>query len=247
MRIQILSDVHFEHHRDYGEALIDSLDFSESDVVLLAGDIVDFGVNALMALDRQRSLCAKVSGSVLYVPGNHEYYGTSPAFVDHNLLFLKQQIQNLTVLSPYVIHTQEGRRFLGDTLWFADDLQNSVYSYAMSDFSVIKGFVPWVYERHRACRAFLERELREGDVVLTHHLPSPRLIAPQYVGNPLNRFFVADLTDLILERKPALWICGHTHSSIDTTLGETRILCNPYGYPTESQSEKFNPRLVVEV
>jgi predicted MPP superfamily phosphohydrolase len=247
MKIQILSDLHLEHHRDDGESLIASLNFSGADLVLLAGDIVDFGINAFRALDGIRSLCAKATVTVLYIPGNHEYYGASPAFVDQNLLILEQQIDNLTVLRPDVIHVQQGHRFLGDTLWFPDDPLNAVYAVGMSDFFRIKGFVPWVYERHRACRAFLERELQEGDIVLTHHMPSPSLIAPQYLGSPLNRFFAADLTDLILERKPALWFCGHTHVSIDRALGATRMLCNPHGYPTESQIERFNPHLQVEV
>src|SRR5579872_3193567 len=242
MKLQILSDLHLEHHRDYGEMLIASLDLSRVDLVLLAGDIVGFGAHSLTALGKMRSLCAKAAGTVLYIPGNHEYYGTSPPFVDQNLLLLEREIENLQVLRSGVIFEQEGRHFLGDTLWFPDDPLNPVYAPGLNDFALIQGFIPWVYERYAACRAFLDQELRQGDIVLTHHLPSLSLIAPQFAGSPLNRFFAADLTDLILERKPALWVCGHTHSSIDTSIGETRILCNPYGYPTESQAEKFDPR-----
>jgi predicted phosphodiesterase len=247
MKIQVLSDLHFEHHRDYGEALMLSLDFREADVVILAGDIVGFGSSALRAMERMKILCAKTGGIALYIPGNHEYYGTSPAFVVHSLTLMEAQIKNLTVLRAGAVFELDGRRFLGDTLWFPDDPLNPVYAPGMNDFSLIQGFVPWVYERHNACRAFLERELQAGDIVVTHHLPSPRLIAPQFVGDPLNRFFAADLTDLILERKPALWVCGHTHCSIDTRIGETRVLCNPYGYPSEGQHTRFDPRLIVEL
>ena len=247
MKLQILSDLHLEHHRDVGESLIASLDFSGADVVVLAGDIVGFGGSRQTAAGKIRSLCSKAAGSVIYIPGNHEYYGTSPADVDRSVVTLDREIDNLTVLSSGVIHEQDGHRVLGDTLWFPDDPLNLLYAPGMNDFALIKGFVPWVYERNDACRAFLEQELLQGDIVVTHHLPSPSLIGRPFVGSPLNRFFAADLTDLILDRKPALWICGHTHLSIDTTIGKTRILCNPFGYPTERQCLMFNPRLFVEV
>src|SRR5579871_3147082 len=162
MKIQILSDLHLEHHRDYGEALVGSLDFSETDLVILAGDIVCFGVNPLMARAQMHSLCAKTAGTVLYIPGNHEYYRTSPAIVDESLRSLGREIDNLKVLSAGVIHLQEGHRFLGETLWFPDDPLNSVYARWLNDFALIQGFVPWVYQRYRACRAFLEREVRAG-------------------------------------------------------------------------------------
>src|SRR5579871_3350136 len=63
VKIQILSDLHLEHHRDYGEALVASLDLSEADLVILAGDIVDFGVNPFMARARMHALCAKTTGT----------------------------------------------------------------------------------------------------------------------------------------------------------------------------------------
>ena len=245
MNIQVLSDLHLEHQRDYGTALIKSLDFAGADVVVLAGDIVCFGAVAVIAMDKLIALCAKTAGTVLYIPGNHEYYGATPAFVDQCLLSLEQRTKNLKVLRSGQVYEQQSQRILGDTLWFPDDPLNAVYAPGMSDFSVIRNFVPWVYERHNACRSFFDKEMRPGDIVVTHHLPSPRVIASQYTNSPLNRFFVSDLTDLICERKPALWICGHTHASIDTVLCNTRIVCNPRGYPNEGQTVRFNERLVV--
>ncbi|HEY5915265.1 MAG TPA: hypothetical protein VJA21_32185 [Verrucomicrobiae bacterium] len=39
---------------------------------------------------------------------------------------------------------------------------------------------------------------------------------------------------------------GHIHYCCDYTLGKTRVLANPRGYPTESRTG-FNPGLVAEV
>ena len=60
-----------------------------------------------------------------------------------------------------------------------------------SDFAAIKGFLPWVYEQNREHVRWLDEVVREGDIVVTHHLPSARSVAAKYEGDPLNAFFVS--------------------------------------------------------
>lgn len=247
MILQILSDLHLEHYPDHGRDLVESMDFSGADLVILAGDIAGIGESPLTALQRIQALCRRASGTVLYIPGNHEYYGTSPSYVENALQQLEAQVENIHILRPGRVYEQAGLRFLGDTLWFPDDGDNWRFTAMMSDFLLIRQFTPWVYQRNASFMEWLQSELQRGDLVVTHHLPSPRVIARQYAGSVLNRFFVSDLTELILDRKPALWVCGHTHTSIDAVIGETRILCNPRGYPKEGQSAAFNPRLLIEM
>jgi Icc-related predicted phosphoesterase len=104
-----------------------------------------------------------------------------------------------------------------------------------------------VHETHAAHLAFLEQTVRPGDVVITHHVPYERSIAPQYQGNPLNRFFIAADAAPLVERAGArLWIHGHTHTSFDYRVGETRVVCNARGYPGEAGTS-MNPALVIEV
>jgi Icc-related predicted phosphoesterase len=79
-------------------------------------------------------------------------------------------------------------------------------------------------------KRLLAAELRETDVVVTHHLPTQRSVPPRFSSSPLNAFFVCDVEELIEERRPRLWMHGHTHTSVDTRIGPTRILCNPFGY-----------------
>jgi hypothetical protein len=55
---------------------------------------------------------------------------------------------------------------------------------------------------------------------------------------------------LILKYKPALWIHGHTHSSVDTYVGGTRIVCNPRGYVYgngQIENPNFDPTFTVEI
>ena len=114
----------------------------------------------------------------------------------------------------------------------------------MSDFSYIKDWRR-IYEEHEYAISFLNREVKQGDIVITHHLPSELSIAPQYKRDTLNRFFCHDMTNFILDRKPSIWIHGHTHNSFDYTLGSTRIICNPAGYMGENRQFKFD--LLVEI
>jgi Icc-related predicted phosphoesterase len=46
----------------------------------------------------------------------------------------------------------------------------------------------------------------------------------------LNAGFITDLTRLIMQYSPELWIHGHVHDSFDYRIGATRIVANPRGY-----------------
>src|SRR5262249_19550368 len=113
--------------------------------------------------------------------------------------------------------------------------------------TLIEGFVPWVHEAHARHLAFLEQNVRPGDVVVTHFLPHPRSVAPQYAESPLNRFYLAEDTAALVERAGArLWIHGHTHVAFDYRVGDPRVLCNPRGYPGEPGTS-VDPALIIEV
>lgn len=243
MRIQPLSDLHLEFDDDGGEAFARSVPVA-GDLLVLAGDIVP-----LTRPDRVREVfgwfCDRFP-HVVYVPGNHEYYGTSPAAAAELLATCARELPNLHLMDG-VTEVIEGTRFVGATLWFPRTGDEEVFRPFLSDFALIEGFVPWVHETHSAQLAFLERTVRSGDVVVTHFVPHPRSIAPQYAGDPLNRFFVAEDTARLVERSQArLWIHGHTHVAFDYQLGSTRVVCNPRGYPGEPGTS-MDPGLVIEV
>ena len=226
-----MSDLHFEHLPDYGESLLAALDPQGADALVLAGDILSFTLpdQALAAFDR----FAKAYGTVFYVPGNHEYYRTGPQAGDALLEELQGAVAGLIVLEPGRVVEFGGHRFLGGTLWFGRHPKDNLYRIALNDFRLIEDFTPWVWEENRRCAEFLRRELREGDVVITHHLPSERSTPPAFAGSPISMFFVSDQEALIAERRPALWMHGHTHRPCNYSLGQTRVMANPKGYPKE--------------
>jgi hypothetical protein len=52
---------------------------------------------------------------------------------------------------------------------------------------------------------------------------------------------------LLRAQRPALWLHGHTHASVDCTVGETRIVCNPFGYVPDELNAEFRDRLLIEL
>ena len=244
MRVQLLSDLHFEYDEDGGEAFARSVEIA-GDVLVLAGDVVPL-------LSRQRVeqalgwFCARF-GQVLFVPGNHEYYRTSPDEADALLAAAAGTLPNLHVLNPGVA-VVEGVRFVGATLWFPATPDEARYRGYLTDFALIRDFVPWVHQAHAAQQAFMRANLQAGDVVVTHHLPHPNSTPVMFAGSPLNRFFVAgDATELLAGADARLWLHGHTHSPRDYLVGTTRVVCNPRGYPHERRKPPVNLGLAIEV
>jgi Icc-related predicted phosphoesterase len=47
--------------------------------------------------------------------------------------------------------------------------------------------------------------------------------------------------------RPRLWLHGHSHASVHIEIGETMVLCNPFGYAVEELNSEFLDRLVVDL
>jgi predicted phosphodiesterase len=237
-KLQVLSDLHLEFQADGGRALLAQQrgwDKSASAVVL-AGDIGSAGRHQEELAEGLAFFADRVE-QVFFVPGNHEYYGCHAPETVEALRALAASVPRVTLLEPGVIAAWGGRRVLGATLWFKDGPHNEELAREMSDFRAIKGFVRWVYRQNRGHVAWLERTVQEGDIVVTHHLPSWRSVAPQFLSDPLNAFFLCDMEQLILARQPLWWIHGHTHEPCTYELGRTRVVANPRGYPAEARPD----------
>jgi predicted phosphodiesterase len=253
MKLHVLSDLHLN-------VAAFEVPKTDADVVILAGDIA-----------RPKEAIAWASAfskPILYVPGNHEFYGGSIASTVQELKQLCGR-SDIWVLDKNAV-VIGGVRFLGTTLWtdfrlFGDGEQRDVaISEAlglMRDFSRIRMdevpgtmFTPAASALQFTCHAnWLEKELAEPfpgkTIVITHHAPSPKSIHPRFGDSPLNACFVSDAERLIDGKRVELWIHGHTHDSFDYVLNGTRVVCNPRGYAKNGVNEnpQFDPTLVIEV
>jgi predicted phosphodiesterase len=236
-RLQIVSDLHLEFQPDGGRHLLErrlELD-PAADAVVLAGDIGVAGRHR-GTLDRALQFFSSRFRQVFFVAGNHEYYRTRVPEAEAKLRKLVGLYRRVTLLEPGVVGRWGDRRVVGATLWFprySPGMYETDLTEEMSDFSAIKNFRPWVYRQNEQHERWLRETVCEGDVVVTHHIPSARSVPAKLAREPLNVFFVCDQEALIQERRPALWVHGHSHTAADYVLGATRIVCNPRGYPEE--------------
>jgi predicted phosphodiesterase len=243
MRIQVLSDLHIEVHADRGDSFVRSLDPTGVDVLVLAGDIAA-GEIIPEVLTR---FCRRYENAkVLYVHGNHEFFGSNRDRVVQWTRTAEVENVNLTWLDNSLTEI-DGQRFLGTPLWFSSNPETQRLKGNIGDFEHIRGYEAWVYEENAHALRFLNQELQEGDVVITHHLPHDRSIAPQFRGSPINVFFLCDQQDLITNRKPALWVHGHTHSSMNYHVGPTQIVCNPFGYVPNELNPAFDEHTKIDL
>lgn len=238
MLIQPIADIHLEHHRDGGEGLLRNFKCL-ADVLVIAGDLHQ----ECMLGTALGILCDKCE-DVVYVFGNHELYGSSFDSLRETLESIKAKNKNLHVLDGAVVNIK-GQRFVGHTLWFRFDEKNKRYRHQLSDFHLIAMFESQVYNENSKGIRFLEETVGSEDVVVTHHLPVKRGISKQYENSQLNRFFLCDMSELVMTKEPKLWIFGHTHTSVDFKIGKTRFICNVLGYPMESSGFKDDLTILI--
>jgi len=242
-----MSDLHFEFHRDGGRKFVDDLDPQGAKILILAGDVIP--VRFLDQVRRVfRSFLEKYE-TVIFVPGNHEYYGSEPQHVSNLLTAMYQESGGRFVVLDPGYWMGHGLKIVGATMWFRDHPMNAGLAHMINDFDQIKKFVPWIYEKNAHDLKFLYENVREGDIVVTHHLPTPLSHASRFKDSNLNRFFLCDVSELILENKPKLWVHGHSHDPSDYVIGSTHVVANPLGYPKEvgGRETGFDESLFIDV
>lgn len=272
MKLWILSDLHLSR-KELGARDL-ALDLSpEADLAVVAGDICEGIEDAIAWL--AEAIAYRMP--VIFVAGNHEFYGE---YIEQARRVAKSQadrVRNVHFLDDEEVSIN-GVRFLGCTLWtdYAVSAQGDA-SRRRATMRAIKsrlsdhvqiwidpaqtGFVARHFEPrdalalHEKSVAWLSAKLSEPHagqtVVVTHHAPHPRSIAQHWADDVLTPAFVSDLSHLIEETRPELWIHGHTHVSFDYPVASedgnfTRLICNPRGY-SETENERFDPHLVVEI
>jgi len=235
MKIQLASDLHLENlptHLSGEHVLLHAWD---ADLLILAGDIA----NGRQAIEMFKDWPVPV----LYVLGNHEFYGH---IFEHRRIELREAVKGtaIRILDNDIVELI-GVRFLGCTLWtdyrLGDEWSQSELmvraEQSINDHRQIRTVNgPFTAARalyeHEKSREWLQRELgRKFDgktVVVTHHAPHEDSIHPRYEGNPKSAAFASSLDDLLM--RADFWLHGHLHDSVDYTRWGCRVVANPLGY-----------------
>lgn len=244
MKIQIASDLHAEFKTDTWK-----LENAGADVLILAGDIV--------CLEREPSLktvleyLAPKWKHVIYVAGNHEFYGSNLWSGTSLIRDETNEIWNFRFLDNEWAKI-DGVNFYGGTGWFPDRENDPMAWHSrfhMNDFRLIEHIARDAPTWNNEFVINLEKNLVEPDIIISHHLPHKRCISERFQNIALNAYFLADFDDLVETVKPKLWVYGHSHDTQDFKIGRTRLVNNACGYPREQNNSHNNFRkdLVIEI
>lgn len=246
MTLHYASDLHLEFPENRDRLLQHPLQ-GTGGVLLLAGDVLPFTL--LHKHTDQLKRWGDQYAHVLWLPGNHEYYGG-----------------DLTQRSGPLDEALSGNvRLLNDTAWYAPGLRILCTTLwtpirQMNEFAVRRGMNDYHQIRygygplmpahttrlHQASVQWLTAELAKPfaghTVVATHHVPTYLHYPPEYQGDALSEAFAVELHDLIEGNGAAAWIYGHHHRNIPPyTIGNTRMLTNQLGYVRLGEDAGFDP------
>jgi predicted phosphodiesterase len=248
MRAWIFSDLHVDANARSPWRLPDPR--PKHDVVIIAGDIcqgIGRGVQWIADHDLNRN-------PVLYVPGNHEYYGSDFETELSAGRAAAARLPNIHVLDREE-HVIDGVAFLGATLWTDYQLygthtaQEAMHraTMVMADHRMIRrGVRLWApsdaVDEHERSRTWLEQQLcKHGrdSVAITHTAPSLTSISPRYHADILTAAFASNLDHLLDGAN--VWVHGHTHIGCFHRRGRCRVINNPRGYTGLGEDVWFNP------
>lgn len=267
MKFRLVSDIHLEmerwkHARPIGEHFhLPPLPDDHETILLLPGDIayLDTPYMLLPFLVKMKERFKEV----VFVPGNHEFYGGS---LSHSVEKARPAVEmTRTLLLDNQTCVIDNVLFIGSTMW-TDYGNNHMVMFdartMINDYRQIRtggdGYQHKItpndlLARHNESRAWLAEQIEEGHkgdydgvVVLTHHAPCSMSIATRFAGDSLNGCYFSDLTHM-MDFGPTLWVHGHMHSTSDYEIYDTRVVCNPRGYEPHGEDTEYDPLLVIDM
>lgn len=249
MKIRLLSDLHLEGNRFY-------YDYAGEDLVVLAGDIHTQARHEFI-LDQ-----IPTAVQILFVPGNHEYYGAVFETANQYFKELENKYSNFKFLNNDCISIRDVD-FFGGTMFTDMRLHGDVEKASRNAKMGIADF-SWIsrqtladaerlwdpadhIEQHKLYCERLQTWLEfpaEKRVVISHFVPHPDGSDPKFAGSALNPYFISNMEQYMSDVD--VWLYGHTHHSCDKIINGCRLVCNPHGYGSENKSG-FKRDLIVEV
>lgn len=236
MKVQYASDLHLEFYDN--SALLARNPFKAvGDVLVLAGDTLPLAGYGTYRKHRFFDWCADTFKYTFLVPGNHEYYKSDISTYQGSWTL---ELRPNVIMCENQCLRVDDTDFILSTLW--SHIPGSDWlklKKGMSDFVLIKdgdsAITATGYNAlHDRDLAYIKQAVAESKankkVVVTHHVPSRLLVAPEFRHSPLESGFTVDLTDYIEVSGIDLWVYGHSHRSIDRIIGKTQVVSNQIGY-----------------
>ena len=274
MKIDILSDVHFDNYfygkytkNDVIKFYSQIIDFTNcADVLVIAGDIGHNNIQNIKIL----KILKQYYKNIICVLGNHDYYllgkENKSLFKDsfervNNMRELINCEDSMYCLNGDIIEI-DGIKFGGCDSWYNDGYfarqyptqsftrksTNVMWHNIMNDAEFIVGVENFddIFEIERLK---IEKVFKECDVMITHINPSAKNehININYQNNPTNVFFCFEGEKYLKNGNMKYWIFGHTHEELEYLEHDVHCVCNPLGYYNESGGGKFVSIRTIEI
>lgn len=263
-KIYLFSDLHLElNGSEYVMKYISKLDdnvigedlpSAEHDVLVLAGDIFHPDVETYKPFFDYITTKFNI---ILYIFGNHEYYSHGHSYLNskHKIRRVLSRYDNLHILDNETYH-YKGIKFIGTTLWTRITTNPALIEKRGNDYKhIYRNNIPIrtrdVNRWNEENRIWLQREINEPCIVITHHAPlfnNPRagvLVSDQaHIANGMEELYHNDLRYL-LNKNIIAWCYGHTHYATDFVYEGIQFFSNPLGYRGEQTGFDLNAYLNV--
>ena len=256
MKLTILSDLHIDINRNYNFSNLKDQEF-----VIICGDISGNPIQVKQFV--QENITRGI-----FIEGNHLTYSKSgqyqidfrqgaerwlaSQFKDSPVKYLENDIYELddiifigcTLWTDFCLYGEENKENCIQAAW--NNMDDYNYVRCEHDEDIVKLFPRKTIEWHKKSVAYIEKICSENPdkkiVIISHHAPSKKSIAPQYRSSELNPAYASNL-DWLIEKYPniKLWTHGHNHSNSNYNIAQCKVICNPFGYYNECNRdmEKF--------
>ena len=228
---EYISDTHMNWWK-YDSVQLMTLFPGLAPTLILAGDIGDPDEPTLY---RILDIVVKKYKTVIYVPGNHEFYlrepnsKKTPASVLAWFQSLESKWPNFHFLYRKTM-VLDDVRIIGATCWTTSPKETE--------------WAHMISEEGRKDREFIEQVLsrsKEPCLVVTHYPPTLKVLTSDY-SDKISQYDYAQSLEYMFRYPLHTWIFGHVHqvhnveipySSSLAGAGTIRLLCNPFGYPQD--------------
>ncbi|AYV82461.1 MAG: metallophosphatase [Hyperionvirus sp.] len=257
LHMQVISDIHLEFIEG---AIFQKIVRPVAPNLAICGDL---GLPYVDSYDNFLSKCSQNFKNVFLIAGNHEYYQwkrkegqkMTMGEVDSLIETLTKKYANVRYLNNKYHVLDNKFAIIGTTLW--SEIKPINYYYAqngLNDYNQIYSSPDMLITPRYTDQKFTENsewlqktmdELRDKKlIIMSHHLPSKKLIHKKYGESPLNCCFASDLEHL-MKGNVKYWLSGHTHSSFNMRINNTTCIVNPKGYRNENPA--YDPAFKITI
>lgn len=273
MKIRICSDLHVDVNKttDFGF----NGKINETDLTIIAGDIAGSYQNEQYFLRKLGAtkpvIC--VGGNHLgydYLIRSNRFTNPFDGIKEYSLITLKDEFNGPIYYLENDDIIIEDKLIFGGTMYTDFNLYDNYQHHSrcgeagLNDFRYVytvenenvrpvtsEDYIRWFNQFMNNLKLRIE-ETKDSNldiIVVTHFAPSANSISEKYMGryDYLNPSYASNLEEFIKGNpRIKLWVHGHMHDSFDYTIGQCRVICEPFGYVGENlyNSENYNGKII---